>query len=270
MTYARRAMPNGWHCTASAISLKGVTEMPKTGKDQLRRELAEFIEKNYIGLPLLPTLETEDDLEFRNVLYEPLCPPDEPMGFAAPRPSHPKAKASIAHRFDAAPQIGEDGELPFGEETEDNRPFEDIFKLPRMDELKKPTESPTEEELKDFLKATDISESFTEYLLRTIQEKNLTEAEVYNSVFMDRRLFNKIRNDIHYQPTKRTALLLSVALKLDLKQTQEFIGLAGFKMTHASKTDLIVEFFIRKRRYDIIEINEMLEEYHMPLLLKCE
>lgn len=113
-------------------------------------------------------------------------------------------------------------------------------------------------------------ETFSEYLNRVIQERGLKDADVYNSVHMDRKLFNKIRNDPSYQPSKRTALLLSIALHLTLEETQDFIGKAGYLISHSSKTDLIVEFFIVRGIYDVMEINEMLYEFHMPLLLKNE
>ena len=84
---------------------------------------------------------------------------------------------------------------------------------------------------------------------------------------MDRKLFNKIKKTANYQPTKRTALALAIALKLDYCETQDFIGRAGFTMTHANKRDIIVEFFIRKGRYDIDEINQTLYENNIPVLI---
>lgn len=113
-------------------------------------------------------------------------------------------------------------------------------------------------------------ETFSEYLNRVILERGFKDADVYNSVYMGRKLFNKIRNDPTYQPSKRTALLLAIALHLTLEETQDFIGRAGYIISHSSKTDLIVEFFIVKENYDVLEINEMLYEFHMPLLLKSE
>lgn len=242
--------------------------MENSRKDILKHELAEFIEDNYIGIPLMYVLDRScSDVHEEHMMPrrrpDP-CDVDSRKTLATNKTIHPKREKIIETRIEEL----EDGSLPFDEMYE--KDFDDIFKIFNREETAKSEKDPTEEDLRDFLKATDISETFTEYLLRMIQEKGLTEAEVYNSVFMDRRLFNKIRNDVCYQPTKRTALLLSVALKLNLQQTQEFIGLAGFKMTHASKTDLIVEFFIRKGCYDVMVINEMLEEYHMPLLMKCD
>jgi len=113
-------------------------------------------------------------------------------------------------------------------------------------------------------------ETFTEALLRLIRERNLTEAEVYNSVFMDRRLFNKIRNDREYQPSKRSAILLAIALKLNLTDALEFLEKAGFVLSHSNRFDVIIKFHIAIGCYDVLEINEALHENNLPLLLKCD
>jgi hypothetical protein len=113
-------------------------------------------------------------------------------------------------------------------------------------------------------------ETFSQVLLRMIRERRLTEPEVYNAVFMDRRLFNKIRNTPEYQPNLRTALMLAIALRLNLEETREFIGKAGFTLSPWRKFDVIVEYFIVNEIYDIFEINEMLAAFDLPPLLKCE
>ncbi len=120
------------------------------------------------------------------------------------------------------------------------------------------------------LQETSTEETFTEALLRLIRERNLTEAEVYNSVFMDRRLFNKIRNDREYQPSKRSAILLAIALKLNLNETMDFLEKAGFVLSHSNRFDVIIKFHIALGCYDVFEINEALLEHHLPLLLKCD
>ena len=113
-------------------------------------------------------------------------------------------------------------------------------------------------------------ETFSQALLRMIQERRLTEPEVYNAVFMDRRLFNKIRNTPEYQPNLRTALMLAIALRLNLEETREFIGKAGFTLSPWRKFDVIVEYFIVNENFDIFELNEMLAAFDLPPLLKCE
>ena len=113
-------------------------------------------------------------------------------------------------------------------------------------------------------------ETFSQMLLRMIQERRLTEPEVYNAVFMDRRLFNRIRNTPEYQPNLRTALVLAIALRLNLEETRAFIAKAGYVLSPWRKFDMIMEYFIVNGNYDIFEINEMLAEFDLPPLLKCE
>ena len=112
---------------------------------------------------------------------------------------------------------------------------------------------------------TDI-ETFTDFMLRIIREKDLIEADIYNGVFMDRKLFSKIRNDRNYQPSKRTAMLLSVALHLTVEETQTFLGKAGYSLTHTSKMDIVVEFFLLQGNYNVLDINEALYDRGLPLL----
>ena len=93
---------------------------------------------------------------------------------------------------------------------------------------------------------------------------------MYNSVFMDRRLFNKIRNDREYQPSKRSAILLALALKLSLADALDFLEKAGFVLSHSNRFDVIIKFHIAIGCYDVLEINEALHENNLPLLLKCD
>ena len=124
--------------------------------------------------------------------------------------------------------------------------------------------------LRERLKRAEKEETFSQMLLRLIQEKRLTEPEVYNRVFMDRRLFNKIRNTPDYQPKKQTALLLAVALRLNIDETRAFLDKAGYRLSPWKKFDIILEYFITNQNYDVFEINEVLAEHEMPLLLNCD
>ena len=118
--------------------------------------------------------------------------------------------------------------------------------------------------LDDFL--SDVDEPFATKLFRLIDERGLTDPEVYKRANLDRRLFSKIRSNSNYQPKKSTALALAFALELSLEETQEFLAAAGFTLSKSTKMDLIVEYFIRENRYDIYMVNEVLFAYHQPLL----
>ncbi len=118
--------------------------------------------------------------------------------------------------------------------------------------------------LKDMLE--DLDEPFSDFLLRLIDAKGMTDVEVYKRANLDRRLFNKIKNVAGYMPGKRTVLSLAVALQLSLDETNALLRRAGFALSRAVKYDVIVEYFIVNAKYDIFTINEVLFEYDQPLL----
>ncbi len=109
-------------------------------------------------------------------------------------------------------------------------------------------------------------ESFSDALLRLITESGMTDAECYKKANITKQHFSKIRSNVHYQPTKQTVLAFAVVLKLTLEDTKQLLNKAGLALNPNDKTDIIVEYFIISKKYDLIEINEVLYQYDQKCL----
>ena len=115
-------------------------------------------------------------------------------------------------------------------------------------------------------KLAQPDESFQQALFRLIDERGMKDADCYRNANVTKATFSKIRSNPDYHPKKQTALAFAVALKLDLQETEHLLRTAGYALSKSSKSDIIVEFFIMKKMYNIGRINEFLYAYDQPLL----
>ena len=119
-------------------------------------------------------------------------------------------------------------------------------------------------ELEKLLEKTDAG--FSETLLKLIDQTGKKDSDIYNKANVSRQHFSKIRNNPNYKPTKPTAIAFAIALELNLQQTEDLIGRAGYRLTTSSQFDLIIMYFIEHRNYNMFDINETLYEFDQSLL----
>lgn len=110
-----------------------------------------------------------------------------------------------------------------------------------------------------------LEETFSQRLLRMIDERGMTDAEAYTKAYVDRRHFSKIRKDVNYVPNKKTVLAFTIALELSLDEAKDLLASAGFALSRSSKMDIIVAYFLQNKIYDMFEINDVLDAYGQPV-----
>ena len=110
-----------------------------------------------------------------------------------------------------------------------------------------------------------MEETFSQRLLRMIDERDMTDSEAYTKAYVDRRHFSKIRKDVNYVPNKKTVLAFTIALELSLDEAKDLLASAGFALSRSSKTDIIVAYFLQNKIYEMFEINDVLDAYGQPV-----
>ncbi len=117
------------------------------------------------------------------------------------------------------------------------------------------------------LRMEHLSDTFQEYLFFLISQKGLKNADVYKGAIVDKKVFSKIKNNRDYHPQKNTALRLCIGARLNLDETTDLLQRAGYALSPCDKTDVIFKFFIENERYDIIDLDIILEEYGQPNII---
>ena len=119
--------------------------------------------------------------------------------------------------------------------------------------------------LNEWININDKYNDFQTMLFKMIDERKLTDSDVYNKVHIDRRLFSKIRNDKTYHPSKETIILLGLSLELSESEIEELLDSAAYSLPRNNHYDLIIRFCFMRGIYKITEVNELLDKYNCKL-----
>ena len=151
------------------------------------------------------------------------------------------------------------------DQIEDNTPAQFDVSTMQKTKIKKGMSStlPVNRKIDDLM--SQMEETFSQRLLRMIDERGMTDSEAYTKAYVDRRHFSKIRKDVNYVPNKKTVLAFTIALELSMDEAKDLLKSAGFALSRSSKTDIIVAYFLQNKIYDMFEINDVLYAYGQPV-----
>ena len=146
--------------------------------------------------------------------------------------------------------------------------FEIEPELPDISEKIEKHEEPQEPDFTQLNERIEhLKDTFSQYLIFLIKNKNLKNSDVYKRAIIDRRVFSRIRNNIDYHPDKLTALCLCIGAKLNIDEAKDLLARAGYALSPCDMTDIIFSFFIEKEIYDMIELDIQLEEHGLPCII---
>ena len=117
----------------------------------------------------------------------------------------------------------------------------------------------------EYIKDNKDLNDFQTLLFKYIDDRKLNDSDVYNKVHIDRRLFSKIRSDKNYHPSKETVILLGLSLELNEEEIEDLLKSASYSLPKNNHYDLIIRFCFINKIYDIISVNDLLNEYNCKL-----
>lgn len=121
-------------------------------------------------------------------------------------------------------------------------------------------------ELEDFIE-NNRKPTFNQVLFSFIDKKGVSDSVIYKRAEIDRRHFSKIRSNTDYRPGKNTAIALALALELNKKEADKLLISAGYSLSDSDTFDLIIQFCLEKRIYDIQDVNQSLDYFSLKPLI---
>jgi len=107
----------------------------------------------------------------------------------------------------------------------------------------------------------NMAPTFSKLVKQHMQDKNITTKDIYKNSLIDRKLFSALNVNDKYTPTKETAIMYCFALGLNIEDSKSLLNSAGYSLYKYSNFDIIVEYFLKNKIYNIDKLNDALYTY---------
>lgn len=118
------------------------------------------------------------------------------------------------------------------------------------------------DEIEDFVN-NNRKLTFNQVLFNFIDKKGVSDTAIYKKAGIDRRHFSKIRSKPDYRIGKNTVIALALALELNKNEVEKLLSAAGYSLSDNDTFDLVIQFFLEKRIYDIHVLNQALDYFSL-------
>lgn len=108
--------------------------------------------------------------------------------------------------------------------------------------------------------------TFSQVLFEFIDKKGVHDSDIYKRAGIDRRHFSKIRSNPKYRLGKNTAIALAMTLELNKQEFNKLLSAAGFSLSENDTFDLVIQFCLEKKIYDIDHVNQALDYFNLKPL----
>lgn len=118
--------------------------------------------------------------------------------------------------------------------------------------------------LYQFVKRHESDSTFGETVYQVMDSHKMTPPQVYKNAMLRRQDFSRVTDPKCKSVTKMLAWQIIIGLKCNIDEADEVLFSAGY-IRRKSKFDLTMEYFIKHQNYDIMAINEVLDELKLKV-----
>jgi len=111
-----------------------------------------------------------------------------------------------------------------------------------------------------------IDKGFSDTLIELIVRSEEKPSTIYKRANVTKQLYSKIKLDKNYHPSKQIAICFAISLKLNVEESNDLLGRAGYKLSNSILFDVIIKYCLENQIYDIFLVNEILFDKDQTLL----
>ena len=115
--------------------------------------------------------------------------------------------------------------------------------------------------IEDYIVNEDNALTFSKLVKKIMEEKGVTSKDIYKNSLINRKLFSALNVNDDYIPSRETAIMYCIALKLSYDDSVKLMKSAGYSFYEYSNFDMIVKYFLDNKIYNIDKINDALYYY---------